>query len=168
MLREAGYTTQTAPTSSMAVQNKSNDSKGNSKRAPKRPPTEALCTFYREGLNECNNPKCNRKHEGRTGKLCSSEDYSRYGFSKNISMCKNTHPWDEKRPRGNRKEKLAEYQQLQKKKQGNSTEKIVAAVHLPQGTARFSPPLEDRGCSAPPTRYSQILTPLWQEQPIMG
>jgi hypothetical protein len=138
MLREAGYTTQTAPKTSMAAQIKSNDNKSNSKRTPKRPPTEALCPFYREGLKECNNPKCNRKHEGRTGKVCSSEDYSRYGFCKDISMCKDMHPWNPER--GDRKEKLAEYQKLQKTKQGDSSKKIVAAVHPAQGTVRFSPP----------------------------
>ena len=138
MLREAGYTTQTAPKTSMAVQSKSNDNNNNIKRTPKRPPTEALCPFYREGLKECNNPKCNRKHKGRTGKVCSSKDYSRYGFCKDISMCKDKHPWNPERD--DRKEKLAEYQKLQKTKQGDSSTKIVATVHPAQGTGRFSPP----------------------------
>ena len=138
ILRKAGFNQHTAP-KAMAVDNrKSNDDKRDSKKQKKQS-SDLMCLFYREGLRECPRTDCNRKHTGRTGQVCKSEDYQRYGFCNDISKCPNTHPWPESK--GNRKEKLSEYLKLQKDKQGNGNKPvIVAAVHRTPGPMRYSPP----------------------------
>ena len=138
ILRKAGFNQHTAP-KAMAVDNrKSNDDKRDSKKQKKQS-SDLMCLFYREGLRECPRTDCNRKHTGRTGQVCKSEDYQRYGFCNDISKCPNTHPWPESK--GNRKEKLSEYLKLQKDKQGNGNKTvIVAAVHRTPGPMRYSPP----------------------------
>ena len=134
ILREGGFTVKTAPKVMGADRpDRKSQSKDRGDKKP-RQPSEALCPFYREGLKDCPIKDCRRKHEGRTGQVCKSEDYQRYGFCNQIGKCKDMHPWPESR--GNRGEKLKEYQQLQKDKQGTGS-KIVAAVH--RSPVRLSP-----------------------------
>ena len=152
ILRKAGFNQHTAP-KAMAVDNrKSNDDKRDSKKQKKQP-SDLMCLFYREGLRECPRTDCNRKHTGRIGQVCKSEDYQRqrYGFCNDISKCPNTHPWDESR--GTRKEHERE------------------AVRVPKATERQTGQWEqdsDRGSCASHTRSHEILTTLWQEQPLVG
>ena len=72
LLREAGFSVNTAP-KVMAVPGRKDD-RERQKQNGTRPQSDALCPFYREGLKPCPIKNCNRKHEGRTGKVCESED----------------------------------------------------------------------------------------------
>ena len=71
--------------------------------------TTAICPIYREGIKECKyGTNCRRRHEGRSGKVCDTEDFKKYGLCPKISQCSHMHPWD-KAKFGDRQEAIAAY-----------------------------------------------------------
>ena len=90
-----------------------------------------ICPIYREGVKECKfGANCHRRHEGRSGKICDTEDFKKYGLCPKISQCPHMHPWD-KAKFGDRKEAIAAYRKILAEAKKAKAEKQITAAAVP-------------------------------------
>ena len=78
-----------------------------------------MCISFRESQRCRGGPTCPYTHEGATNKICTDEDYIRYGFCSNWYDCKNQHPYDAIKF-GPRSIMLEKYREMRRKKQAGS------------------------------------------------
>ena len=90
-----------------------------------------ICPAYREGVKECRfGANCHRRHEGRSGKICDSEDFKKYGLCPKISQCPHMHPWDQAKF-GDRREAITAYRKTLAEAKKAKAEKQITAMALP-------------------------------------
>ena len=78
-----------------------------------------MCISFRESQRCRGGSACPYTHEGATNKICTDEDYIRYGFCSNWYDCKNQHPYDAIKF-GPRSIMLEKYREMRRKKQAGS------------------------------------------------
>ena len=78
-----------------------------------------MCISFRESQRCRGGPSCPYTHEGATNKVCTNEDYIRYGFCSNWYDCKDQHPYDAIKF-GPRSIMLEKYREMRRKKQAAS------------------------------------------------
>ena len=89
-----------------------------------------ICPAYREGVKECRfGANCHRRHEGRSGKICDSEDFKKYGLCPKISQCPHMHPWDQAKF-GDRREAITAYRKTLADAKKAKAEKQITAMAL--------------------------------------